>query len=473
MSSVDAPTAAPAGELRELSGWGRTAPAQSAVVCAKTPEQVLAALDGAARSGSRVLARGAGCSYGDAAQNRDGLVVEMTALQSVLQIDAESGRVRAQAGITISGLMGALAAHELTVPVVPGTRHVTLAGAIASDIHGKNHHRDGAFARHVESIELWTPAGALAVVSAESDPELFYATLGGMGLTGVVLAATLRAAPLPSPWVSVDTDRTADLHETLAVLAGPETHRYSVAWMDMLSHGPGYGRAVIERADPLPAQDAPRGRGPRARRGAYPASVLRGPVLDVPARFPAGLLRPATVRAFNELNWRASPRRARGHAAPIAPYFFPLDVLGSWNRMYGPKGLVQYQFVIPAGQEKALEDTFELIRVRRLPVYLSVFKRFGPGFGGPLSFPIEGWTLAIDLPADAPGLRSALAELDALIASAGGRVYLTKDSRMDREALGEMYPRLHEFARVRERVDPSGVLSSDLGRRLGLCEASA
>lgn len=471
MSATEAPPA-PAGELRTLSGWGRTSPAEATVVCAGSAEQALAALAGAARSRSPLLARGAGCSYGDAAQNAGGVVLDMTGLDRVLEIDAASGRVRAQAGVTIGALMGALAAEGLTVPVVPGTRHVTLAGAIASDIHGKNHHRDGAFARHVESLSLWTPAAGLIEVGPESDPELFYGTLGGMGLTGVVLEATLRAAPLASPWVAVDTDRTADLQETLELLAGPETHRYSVAWLDMLDHGSGYGRAVVTRADPLPGEQAPHPRGPAARRSAYPASVLRGPLVDVPGVFPGELLRPSTVRAFNELNWRMSPRHGRAQPHAIAPYFFPLDVLGHWNRMYGPGGLVQYQFVIPAGRESDLEAAFELMRVRRLPVYLSVFKRFGPAFGGPLSFPLEGWTLAVDLPADAPGLRSALSELDDLIAGCGGRVYLTKDSRMGREALGAMYPRLGEFAQLRGRVDPDGLLASDLGRRLGLCGAA-
>ncbi|HEX7610554.1 MAG TPA: hypothetical protein VF380_07765, partial [Solirubrobacteraceae bacterium] len=190
--------------------------------------------------------------------------------------------------------------------------------------------------------------------------------------------------------------------------------------------------------------------------------------VDVPSAFPPALLRPSTVRAFNELNWRASPRCERGRPLALAPYFFPLDVLGEWNRFYGPAGLIQYQFVIPLGQEAALQRSFDLMRMRRLPVYLAVFKRFGAAFGGPLSFPLEGWTLAADVPAAAPGVRSALDELDELVAGCGGRVYLTKDSRMSRGALASMYPQLERFEAHRAAADPEGVLRSDLGRRLGL-----
>jgi decaprenylphospho-beta-D-ribofuranose 2-oxidase len=177
------------------------------------------------------------------------------------------------------------------------------------------------------------------------------------------------------------------------------------------------------------------------------------------------------MRTFNALRWRATPRRERQRPLAMAPYFFPLDALGEWNRLYGAAGLVQYQFVIPTGEERALERCFQLIRARRLPVYLAVFKRLGLEFGGPLSFPLEGWTLAIDLPAAAPGLGAALDELDELVAGCGGRVYLTKDSRLRRDTLQAMYPRLDRFHAQRARVDPDGVLRSDLARRLGLCGA--
>ncbi|MCW3069575.1 MAG: linked oxidase domain protein [Solirubrobacterales bacterium] len=460
-----------AGEERSLSGWGRTARSRSRVLSVRTVEDVVEFLASEARTGRGVIARGAARNYGDAAQNEGGDVLDMTRLNRIVSIDAERQLVRAQAGVTVGQLMARLAAQGLTLPVVPGTRHVTVAGAIASDIHGKNHHRDGGIARHVTSMSICTPAGGLAEVTPASDEELFYATLGGMGLTGVVLEATLAVEPLASPWVAADIDRTDGLAQTLDLMASEEHHRYSVAWLDLLASGSRMGRAVISQADPLPAEAVVplRPRGRRAAAADCPATLRRGPLLDVPRGFPGALLRPGTMRAFNALNWRASPRRTRGRPLALAPYFFPLDALGEWNRLYGPAGLLQYQLVIPSGGEAELERCFEVIRRRRLPVYLAVFKRFGPAFGGPLSFPLAGWTLAADLPAGAPGLRPALEELDEIVAGAGGRVYLTKDVRLRSEMLAAMYPQLERFHAERARVDPEGLLRSDLGRRLGLC----
>ncbi len=418
---------------------------------------------------SGMIARGAGRSYGDAAQNDGGEVLDMTGLDRILSIDNERRLITAQAGVTVAQLMARLASHKLTLPVVPGTRHVTLAGAIASDIHGKNHHRDGTLASHVAALSLCTPAGGLTEVSPEIDPELFYATLGGMGLTGVIVQATLRAETLSSPWVAADVDRTDGLAQTLELMSGAESHRYSVAWLDLLADGSKMGRAIISRAEPLGSDAA---REPRAARSTYPEALSRRATFEVPRGFPAVLMRPASMRAFNALRWRATPRSERERPLAMAPYFFPLDALGQWNRLYGPAGLIQYQFVIPCGQEGALEHCFELMRARRLPVYLAVFKRFGAAFGGPLSFPLEGWTLAVDLPAGAPGLRAALDELDEVVAGCGGRVYLTKDVRLRRDVMNAMYPQLDRFHAQRARVDPNGVLRSDLARRVGLCEVA-
>ena len=470
MSVIDLTVrSAPTPSERSLSGWGRTTRSRCRVFEVGHPADV-EALVAERPHGEGVIARGAGRSYGDAAQNGGGDVLDTTGLDRVIAIDGERATVTAQAGATIAQLMTRLAAHGLGLPVVPGTRHVTLAGAIASDIHGKNHHRDGGFARHVLALKLCTPAGGVVELSPQSDPDLFYATFGAMGLTGVVLEATLRAEQLGSAWVAADVDRTDSLAETLALLSGEERHRYSVAWLDLLAAGRNMGRAIVSRADPMPAGADPRGR--RARR-AYPGTLSKPPALVVPDGFPAALLRPASMRAFNELRWHASPRRERGRPLPLAPYFFPLDALGGWNRLYGPAGLIQYQFAIPLGREDALEACFELIARRRLPVYLAVFKRFGAAFGGPLSFPLEGWTLAADMPAAAPGVHATLDELDELVAGCGGRVYLSKDARLRSELLGAMYPGLERFQALRAKADPDGVMRSDLGRRLGLCGSGA
>jgi decaprenylphospho-beta-D-ribofuranose 2-oxidase len=457
----------PVATERSLSGWGRMRPTRAQVFRPRSDEEVLDLLCGPQAHRGGVIARGAGRSYGDAAQNEGGAVLDMTGLRLISTVDFERGQVTAQAGATVDELLRALAARGMMLPVVPGTRHVTVAGAIASDIHGKNHHHDGGMARHVVSFTLCTPEGDRLELSPENDAELFYATLGGMGLTGVLTRATLRATPLP-PCVVADTDRTENLEQTLELMAGEDPHRYSVAWLDLLADGRKMGRAIVSRSDPLrDGGSAPSTRG--ARRGMR----LRGPMVDVPRRFPGFVLSPSAVRAFNALRWRAAPRMERERELELAPYFFPLDVLGEWNRLYGSEGFLQYQFVVPLGAEDALMASFELIRRRRLPVYLAVFKRMGASFGGPLSFPLEGWTLAADLPARAPGLSGALDELDELIAGCGGRVYLSKDIRLRPDLLREMYPQLPAFEAQRARVDPRGVLRSDLARRLGLCEAAA
>jgi decaprenylphospho-beta-D-ribofuranose 2-oxidase len=464
-------------EQRSLWGWGATARSNSTVIAPRDVEDVIERLCRPGGSASSVIARGAGRSYGDAAQLDGGDVLDMTALAEIVSIDRDRGSITAQAGATIAQLLSALAARGLTLPVLPGTRHVTLGGAIASDIHGKNHHRDGGLASHVLALSLCTPADGCREVSPEADPELFYATLGGMGLTGVVVQATLRAEPLSSPWVAADTDRTDDLEQTLALMAEDDRHRYSVAWLDLLARGPAFGRAVVSRADDLPAASAPRPAGARrwpmfgSSPAAYPDALLRGPAIVVPRRFPDAMLRAAGVRAFNALRVRVAPRVERGRPQARAQYFFPLDVLGEWNRLYGSAGLIQYQLVVPLGQESALARCFELIRTRRMPVYLAVFKRFGAAFGGPLSFPLAGWTLAIDMPAAAPGLHAALDELDEVVAGCGGRVYLSKDARLRRDVLATMYPQLDRFNALQGRVDPGGVLRSDLSLRLGLCRA--
>jgi decaprenylphospho-beta-D-ribofuranose 2-oxidase len=460
----------PVGSEQALCGWGRTGHSPCSVMRPRGAEDVLTAFERAAHTGAGVIARGAGRSYGDAAQNGGGEVLDMTGLDRVVAIDPERGLVTAQAGATIAQLMARLSAYGLTLPVVPGTRHVTLAGAIASDIHGKNHHRDGGFARHVTSITLCTPAQGLLEITPESDRSLLYATLGGMGLTGVVLEATLRAEPLSSPWVTADVDRTDGFEQTLELMSSGEEHRYSVAWLDLLADGAKAGRAIVSRADPL-AREAvkPPGRIKRSAGHAYPGVLSRPAALEVPRGFAHALLRPASVRAFNALRWGAAPRRERGRQLALAPYLFPLDALGGWNRLYGSSGLTQYQFVVPAGAEATLLSCVELMRARQLPVYLAVFKRFGAAFGGPLSFPLEGWTLAVDMPAATPGLGAALRDLDELVADCGGRVYLTKDARMHADTLRVMYPALERFEAERARVDPDGVLRSDLARRLGLC----
>jgi decaprenylphospho-beta-D-ribofuranose 2-oxidase len=401
------------------------------------------------------VARGMGRGYGDAAQLTGGLVLDTTQLKD-LDFDPITGTVTAAAGVTIGELLNTAVPAGWMPPVVPGTQHVTVAGAIAADIHGKNHGSAGTFGTHVEALGLLTAGGELLELEPGPDRERFSATTGGMGLTGVILWARIRLHAVSGPLLSVDTDRVADLDGALSALAAPGGE-YRVAWLDLL--GAGSGRGIVTRARHvnLPAgTETARGRasaGARAR---------------VPARWPAGLLRPATVRAFNELRFRIAPHREQGRLEAIGAHMFPLDALDAWPRLYGRRGLVQYQLAVPAGQEHALHSVLERLHRSRVPCYLATLKDFGAANEAPLSFPLRGWTLALDMPRGAPGLGKLLDVFDELVAGVGGRVYLAKDSHLRPATLAAMYARLGEWRRVRDELDPDGLWRSDLGVRTGL-----
>jgi decaprenylphospho-beta-D-ribofuranose 2-oxidase len=442
-----------------VTGWGRTAPTTAYLLHPRTREEAAAAVrEWGARGG---IARGLGRAYGDAAQSAGGTVLDMTGLDRVHSVDAAAGRVTCDAGVSLHRLTEVLLPLGWFVPVTPGTRQVTVGGAVGADIHGKNHHVSGSFSRHVESLELVTADGSVRTVRPGSD--LFDATAGGMGLTGVILSATLALHRVETSLMSVDTERAADLDDLMARLAsGDHRYRYSVAWIDLLARGRATGRAVITR-------------GEHAPRAALPARARRAPLAFRPGRLPAaprfvpgGLLNRTTVRAFNEFWFRRAPRHRSGELRRLSAFFHPLDAVPHWNRVYGRNGFVQYQFVVGHGHEETLRRIVRRIARRGCPSFLAVLKRFGAADPGWLSFPRPGWTLALDIPAGLPGLGTFLDELDEEVAGAGGRVYLAKDSRLRPELLETMYPRLADFRALRSRLDPDGVFTSDLSRRLAL-----
>jgi len=380
----------------------------------------------------------------------------------VLELDVDAGRVTAEGGVSLDTLMRELVPRGWFVPVTPGTRHVTVGGAIAADIHGKNHHHDGSFMTWVERLRLATPVGTFDVTPG-GDHDLFWATAGGLGLTGVVLDATFRLVACETAFMAVDTDRLADLDAVMdAMVTGDDQYRYSVAWIDLMARGAALGRSVLTRARHAALADLPPKQRSSARAFA-PGTVARAPGWVMP-----GLLNRASIRAFNEFWFRKAPRRRRDEVQPLASYFHILDAVDGWNRLYGRRGFLQYQFVVPDGAEATLRRAVERFSTGQVPSFLAVLKRFGPGNDGPLSFPLAGWTLALDVPTGISGLAPMLDAIDDDIAAAGGRVYLAKDSRLRPALLGAMYPRLDEWRRSRAKVDPDHVLRSDLDRRLGL-----
>ncbi|MFC9113194.1 MULTISPECIES: FAD-binding oxidoreductase [Streptomyces] len=440
-----------------VTGWGRTAPSAARLIRPRTFEEAALAVRGCGARGG--IARGLGRAYGDAAQNAGGEVFDMTGLDRIHAIDADGGTVLCDAGVSLHRLMEVLLPLGWFVPVTPGTRYVTVGGAIGADIHGKNHHVSGSFSRHVESFELLTADGRVRTVVPGTP--LFEATAGGMGLTGVILTATVRLQPVETSWMSVDTERASDLDDLMARLADTDhRYRYSVAWIDLLARG----RAVLTRGDHAPLDALPR--GGRARR--EPLSFRTSRLPAAPSFVPEGLLSRTTVGLFNELWYRRAPRARTGELQRIPAFFHPLDGVPHWNRIYGRGGFVQYQFVVGHGREDTLRRIVRRISERRCPSFLAVLKRFGDADPGWLSFPVPGWTLALDIPASLPGLGGFLDELDEEVAAADGRVYLAKDSRLRPELLAAMYPRLDDFRSLRAELDPRGVFTSDLSRRLRL-----
>ncbi|GAA0586221.1 FAD-binding oxidoreductase [Streptomyces crystallinus] len=442
-----------------VTGWGRTAPTAARLVRPRTYEEAMAAVRAGGARGS--IARGLGRAYGDAAQNAGGTVLDMTGLDRVRTIDAEAGVVVCEAGVSLHRLMEVLLPLGWFVPVTPGTRYVTVGGAIGADIHGKNHHGSGAFCRHVRALDLLTADGTVHRLTPTDD--LFRATAGGMGLTGLILAAEIQLHPVQTSLMTVDTERAADLDDLMARLTATDhRYRYSVAWIDLLAKGARTGRAVLTRGDHA-GREALRGRALRAPLRFNPPQLP-----PPPPHFPGGTLTRASVSAFNELWYRKAPRHRTGELQSIAKFFHPLDGVPHWNRIYGRGGFVQYQFVVGHGQEEALRRVVHRIARRGCPSFLAVLKRFGEADPGWLSFPLPGWTLALDIPAGLPGLGGFLDELDEEVAGAGGRVYLAKDARVRPEVLESMYPRLADFRGLRRELDPDGVFVSDLSRRLNL-----
>jgi decaprenylphospho-beta-D-ribofuranose 2-oxidase len=410
---------------------------------------VLAALQEAGNDG--ILAHAGGRSYGDCALNSGGRVLLTRRLNRILDFDPDTGEVTVEPGISFAELMRVFLPRGWLAPVNPGTGFATVGGAIANDVHGKNHETAGSFGDHLRWCDLLTPAGEVVRIGPRTRPQLFRATIAGIGLTGIVLAANFRLRAVPSNAVWTRETRIRDLDHFLSALTGPaEAQPYSVGWIDALATGRGLGRGILEAAWP-----ADRGLPERRRAGC-----------SMPIDLPTGTLNRLTVAAFNALYWRRIPWSGRDGKASYEQFLFPLDAILRWNRIYGPRGFHQFQCVLPAAEAPAgLRRMLEAVQRTGNASFLAVLKAMRGRGRGYLSFPDDGFTLALDLPARA-GTRALLAALERLTLDHGGRVYLAKDSALSPDGFRAMYPGLDAFREALAQADPQRRMRSDMAARL-------
>jgi FAD/FMN-containing dehydrogenase len=448
--------------LTRLAGWGLNVRADCVLREPELPGEVAAWMD---RGGT--IARGLGRSYGDAALNGGGQVLGLRRVDRYLGFDAEAGVLTCEAGVSLAQIIDDFTPRGWFPMITPGTKFVTVGGCIANDVHGKAHHAQGCFSSCVDSMTVLLASGDVVRASRDENADLFWGTFGGMGLLGVVLSATIRLRKIETTFFRQKSVRVNDLEEMLAALEeNDRTFSYSVATLDVTAKGAHLGRGVVSVGEHATRAELP------ARLAADALRVSGPPKLTVPFEFPELALNPLTIGVLNaaiQARLRRAP--AFGH---YEGFFYPLDILGYWNRGYGARGFAQYQFVVPFadGLARMREILAAILASGELP-FLNVLKRFGKESGGVLSFPREGYTFAIDFPIRMNTV-ALLRRLDAMVLAAGGRVYLGKDSYVEAATFRAMYPgAVDRWLALKAKYDPHGVFTSNLARRVGLVSAPA
>jgi len=447
-------------KTQDLSGWGRHPVEECHLYRPEKRRSISDILSEAEHP--NYIARGSGLSYGDAAINGGGGVISSLRLNRMISFDEETGILHCEAGVSLAEVIDTFLPRGFFIPVTPGTKLLTVGGAIANDVHGKNHHRDGSFASSLIDFDLLVPDGRSFHCSRDDNSDIFWATVGGIGLTGIILTARFRLQKVTSGFIKVDYVKTKDLDGVLdAIHAADNDYQYSMAWIDVLAKGANLGRAIL-----MPGNHATPDELPKSSNDPFDIGKRFQPFL--PVDFPGFALNPLTIKMFNTGLYNFGPG-GQGKIVNYDSYFFPLDFIGHWNRMYGKRGFIQYQVSVPLAERDALRKILELSAKMGRASFLAVLKKFGPGNEGMLSHPIEGYTLTLDI-AVRKGLTEFLQQLDRITLDHGGRLYLAKDAAMSAESFRIMYPRVDEFMEVRNRLDPNHVLSSTMARRLGLAE---
>lgn len=449
---------------QNLSGWGNF-PFEICHVFRPEKQQQVAQILTTGSHGSYV-SRGLGRSYGDAALNREGGIISHERLGRMLSFDPATGVLSAEAGVSFHCIIETLLPRGFFPHVTPGTRFVTLGGAIAADVHGKNHHCDGSLASCVIDFDLLVADGSILRCSRNENPDLFFATLGGMGLTGSILRASIRLSPVSSAYMRVSQQRARNLDHALDLfITGDDAYRYSVAWIDCLARGSSLGRSVLMRGNPASVEYLSPNQQPD------PLNIRLSRSWNVPFNFPGFVLRPLTIKAFNARFYRK--HQDEEYVVGYDQFFYPLDSISDWNRLYGRRGFIQYQAVFPKETARSgLIELLETLSAAGQASFLAVLKAFGAESGGLLSFPRSGFTLALDIP-NRGNLPPLTAKLDLIVMKHGGRVYLAKDALLAPELLPTMYPNLDAFRRIKARIDPQNRFSSSQARRLKIVEGSS
>ena len=424
-----------------LSGWGRV----------PLPGREVRSEDLESLTRDAVLCRGLGRSYGDSSLPPPShpVVAGASLADRILAFDPATGVLRAEAGFSLREMNRIFLPRGFFTPVTPGTEIVTLGGMVAADVHGKNHHRAGCFGGHVRALRMRVADGRIMECSREVAPDLFRATIGGMGLTGHILEVEFALIRVPSPWIVMESERIEDIDQFIAGLkaAGP-AWPYTLGWIDCLSRGKALGRGILMRGRFAEASEAPK----------HPPKPLRK--LAVPFVLPGWVVGPWSVRAFNTLWYHRHVPRVKCSLTSPEWFFYPLDFIAHWNRMYGPRGFTQYQCVVPdSAGHGAARRFLELLTSRGGASFLCVIKDCGPQGLGLLSFPLAGISIALDIPID-DRTQSLVDALNELVIAEGGRIYLAKDALTRPEHFRRMEPRLDEWTRIRRHWDPTGRLRS-------------
>lgn len=406
----------------------------------------------------QVIPRGLGRCYGDASLNDN--ILSTIKFDKALFFDDSEGIFECQSGMSLDEILKIIVPRGWFLPVTPGTKFITIGGAVASDIHGKNHHRDGSFSGHIVSMDVLTASGEIITCTSDHHEDLFWATCGGMGLTGLVVNVRFRLKPIESAFISQTQLKARNLEELLEFFEVYNHFTYSVAWIDCLKKDKNFGRSILMLGEHATLDDL------TSRQRRDPFKIHGDPGLSIPFNFPNFALNNLTVKAFNALFYAKNVKSVQADTVHYDPYFYPLDNIHSWNRMYGKKGFVQYQFVVPMTEKDGLIKIMQMISNKNMGSFLTVLKVFGPQ-DSLISFPMEGFTLAMDFPLT-EGLFEFLDELDRVVLEHGGRVYLTKDARMDTQFFKTSYPHYNQFVEILQKYNPNHKFASLLSRRLSI-----